>query len=345
LIASGFFSFASPAPSTTGSLPSTTPTALIAAVQQPRVDGFAGTVVSHISLGLPELPAVAGGESGTTFAALLSGAHTLQVWYGGTTRQRVALLGTTDETDVFRDGRDLWEWRSDDRSAVHAELPAVRPGGPLLPAALTDLTPVELAQRLLRAMQPSTQVVIARHQVVADRSAYDLVLTPRDATTKIGQVRIAVDGRTKLPLGVQVTAQGSSAPSIDVAFTQIEFGTQAERTFRFTPPGNATVRRVGAAASGTSPKATKQRADGRALRRPTTVTGSGWSSVLTVSPAPKAVAALRKAAAPGLRPVSGSWGRGYLLDSDLVSALITSDGRVLVGAVPATSLYAAAGTK
>ena len=34
-------------------------------------------------------------------------------------KQRVALLGATDETDVFRNGRSVWQWSSADRRAVH----------------------------------------------------------------------------------------------------------------------------------------------------------------------------------------------------------------------------------
>jgi outer membrane lipoprotein-sorting protein len=339
LAATGFFSSA--ARSHHESLPATTPAALIAAVQQPRVEGFSGLAVTHVSLGLPEVPGLAGAESSTTFAALLSGAHTLQVWYGGATRQRIALLGSTDETDVFRDGSDVWEWRSDDRSAVHAVMPARAGAGPVLPATVSDLTPIEFAQRLLSAMEPSTQVRVADHREVADRSAYDLVLTPRDAGTKIGQVRIAVDGQTKVPLGVQVTARGSSAPAIDITFTKIRFARQPDRAFRFTPPGDATVHRV--AARDHQNPAVKRAG---AVEPGRTVTGRGWSAVLTAHPPARALAALRsKQVTSALTPVSGSWGRGYLLDSDLVSALITSDGRVLVGAVPASSLYAAAGRK
>src|SRR4051794_10670208 len=174
LAATGFFdSSASPS---TGSLPATTPAALIAAVRQPQVDGFSGTVVTHLSLGLPELPNVAGADS-TSFTSLLSGAHTMQVWYGGVSRQRVALLGSTDEADVFRDGRELWQWSSDDRSAVHAVLPSGSAvSGPV--GAVTDLTPLDLARQLLAAMESSTHVAVDQNHQVADRSAYDLVLTP-----------------------------------------------------------------------------------------------------------------------------------------------------------------------
>lgn len=345
LAATGFFSFAAPSPASE-SLPPTTPAALIAAVQQPQVQGFSGTVVTHVSLGLPELPALAGAAGTTTFAALLSGAHTLGVWYGGATRQRIALMGATDETDVFRHGADLWEYRSDDSSAVHVVLPPRLASGPALPTTVSDLNPVEFAQHLLNAMQPTTQVTVAEHQQVADRSAYDLVLTPRDTGTKIGQVRIAVDGRTKVPLGVQVTARGASTPSLDIAFTKIQFGRQPDRAFLFTPPANAHVRTVVRhPVPATSGPVTHRPVKPSRTEAQPTLTGRGWSAVLTVRPPAKAMAQLRRSVASTLEPVHGSWGRGYLLDSDLLSALITSDGRVLVGAVPASSLYAAAARK
>jgi hypothetical protein len=336
LAATGFFSSSA---SSNASLPATTPTALIAAVQKPQVTGFSGTVVSHLSLGLPDLPAF-GGESsgGTSFSSLLTGSHTMQVWYGGVDRQRVALLGSTDETDVFRDGTDLWQWSSADRSALHAVLPARASGGGV-PAALSRATPLDLAQQALRAVEPTTRVDVEKNRTVADRSAYDLVLTPRTRDTKVGEVRIAVDGQTKVPLGVQILARGSSSPSVDVSFTTIVFGRQAERRFRFAPPAGAKVtelaRSVGSGAG---------RHVGAAQK--VTTTGSGWRTVATVRPGHKQLAALRKSPVlSSLTPVSGSWGSGYLLDSDLLSALLTADGRLLVGAVPPADLYAAAGRK
>ena len=338
IVATGFFGSSS---NSTASLPATTPAALIAAVQQPRVTGFSGTVVSHLSLGLPELPTVAGADDATSFTSLLSGSHTMQVWYGAADRQRVALLGSTDETDVFRDGREMWEWSSSGRSAAHVVLPSRSGGsGPLARLSAASLTPLGLAQHLLTGLEPSTRIAVDRTREVADRSAYDLVLTPKTTDTKVGQVRITVDGRTKVPLGVQVLARGATSPSVDVAFTKIAFGRQAERTFRFTPPSGAKVRNVQlrpraeaqAPAAGRSPQAVRS--------------GSGWGSVLELRTTPERLKSLlRNEIRPASTPVSGSWGKGYLLDSDLISALITSDGRVLIGAVPPSALYAAAGSK
>lgn len=74
------------------------------------------------------------------------------------------------------------------------------------------------------------------------------------------------------------------------------------------------------------------------------VIGSGWTAVgvfpaagLTGQAGGEAGALLRSATA-----VHGSWGSGRLLRTSLISVLITSDGRALIGAVTPSVLYAAA---
>jgi outer membrane lipoprotein-sorting protein len=74
------------------------------------------------------------------------------------------------------------------------------------------------------------------------------------------------------------------------------------------------------------------------------VIGSGWMTVgvfpaagLTGSPGGIPGALLRSAT-----PVHGSWGSGRLLRTSLLSVLITSNGKALIGAVAPSVLYAAA---
>jgi hypothetical protein len=318
------------------SLPITTPAKLIAAVQQPHLTGFSGTVVSQLSLGLPELPALGSLGDGSSMASLLAGANTLQVWYGGLDKQRVALLGSTDETDLFRDGRELWQWSSADRVAVHTVLPAGTraPVASLLtPGDLTAVTPSALARQALTALEPSTKVTVVRGREVAERSAYELVLTPRASATKIGSVRISVDGATKVPLGVQIYARGATSAAVDVAFTRIRFGRPSDTSFKFAPPPDAKVR------TNTPELPTRDPAN----RRPTK-TGTSWTTVVDYRGA--AVHTLTNNPVwKQLTPVSGTWGKGRLLDSALLSVLVTSDGRVYAGAVEPSALYVAAGAK
>jgi len=72
------------------------------------------------------------------------------------------------------------------------------------------------------------------------------------------------------------------------------------------------------------------------------VIGTGWLSV-AVLPAAGLTGAAGGEAGALLRtatPVHGSWGSGRLLRTSLLSVLITSDGKVLIGAVTPSVLYA-----
>jgi len=226
---------------------------------------------------------------------------------------------------------------------------ADQPSLPVPSGSASSLTPQELARRALAAVDPTTRVQVKRHDSVADRSAYDLILTPR-SDTRIASVHIAVDGATKLPLAVQVYARGESKPAIDAAFTSITYGVPAERNFSFAPPPDAHVRTVQhkrRRTTGSDDRSPGTKAARTPLRRSDVhVIGTGWSRVLSIK---GSAAAVRKAESgavlQALTPVSGTWGKGRLLDSSLLTVLITTDGRVFAGAVEPSVLYTAAGAK
>ena len=94
-------------------------------MQNASLTALSGTVVQDAALGLPELPIQVGGQGSSSFSSLVSGTHTLRVWYGGEDQQRIALLGTLGESDLVRNGQDVWTWDSDSNAAEHFQLPAV----------------------------------------------------------------------------------------------------------------------------------------------------------------------------------------------------------------------------
>jgi hypothetical protein len=71
--------------------------------------------------------------------------------------------------------------------------------------------------------------------------------------------------------------------------------------------------------------------------------GKGWTTVV-VAPVGNAQDGL-PAALKSLPVVSGAWGSGHLLRGSLFSAVLTDNGRVAVGAVPPSLLYAALGRR
>lgn len=303
-------------------LPDTSPAVLLAGIEQAKNQPFSGTVVTQMSLGLPQLSASPDEDQGaTSVAALLSGTHTMRVWYGAPDRQRIALIGPSSESDVFHSGHDVWQWDSDNRVATHTVLSGDDAQEPM---TAESLTPQQLTTFALGAVDATTKVSIGPNRTVADRPAYDLVLTPHDGVSRIESVHIAVDGSTKLPLAVEVFSRGNPTPAVDVAFSGITVKRPPSGNFRFMPPPGAAVRERDSAADGGEPH----------------TVGSGWASVVVYQPG--AEDALGLAATSALPAVRGTWGSGRLLDSNLLSVLFTEDGRILAGAVDPAALYSAA---
>ena len=366
--ASGVLSAGASAP-----LPPKTAAQLLVALQNAHVDGLSGTVVENARLGLPDIPSLGGQSSATSLMSLLTGSHTLRVWTGGEDKSRVALLGSLGESDVVRNGRDVWTWSSDTNTATHYQLPASDSATHKTPAKVAQLTPQEAADRALAAIDPTTTVSTDGTGDVAGRSAYELVLAPKAAGSLIGQVRIAIDSATSVPLRVQVYPRVSAdGPALEVGFTRVSFAAPAERNFQFTPPSGATVKQGTlplAAKNANGANGAKDRPAAGATTGGSRTVGTGWTAVAVMDGAslpgstssPKASSGSSGTAAPkrsgaseanqlaqilARAPrVSGTWGSGRLVTTTLVSVLVTDDGRVVVGAVTPDLLYRAAGTK
>jgi len=333
-------------------LPPQTAAQLLASMGAARPAGFSGTVVEKAALGLPELPNLGGSSPSSGLLGVLSGSHTSRVWYAGQTKQRIALLDALGEQDVFRDGREVWRYDSNTRVATHSVLPAETATRPDANGTGT-LTPAQAAEQVLAMIGPTTEVATDRAATVAGRAAYTLVLTPKDRRSRIGSVRIAVDGATRIPLGVQVIARDTKRAALDISFTRIGFSVPEDDFFSFTPPPNATVKQA-------APPA-EAKADGRGappsgrasavnVAPHYTLIGRGWTTVVKVAGAPplSGFGSTNKDAAAfvgALPHVSGSWGNGWLFSSTLASGLFTSDGRVFYGAVDPDLLYRAAAQK
>ena len=217
-------------------------------------------------------------------------------------------------------------------------------------AAFAALTPAQLSQAVLAALDPSTTVTSGPDVMVAGRPAYQLVLVPKDAGTLVGSVTIAIDAAERVPTRVTVTSTVTGQPALTVGFTDVSFTAPDPSVFTFTPPPGATVKEetVGDTRASSAAPAT-----GTDTPTPQVV-GNDWSSVLVLAGVPTLTdmsgssgaatsgAGDLSAIVAAMPEVSGSWGSGRLLTSHLVSALLTDDGRFLVGAVDAQTLEAAA---
>ncbi len=360
-------------------LPAVSAQQLLTKIAGSKVDAFSGTMSLSTDLGLPELPDLSG--TANPFS-LLSGTHTLEVAANGPDQQRIALLDQLSEYDVIHNGTKYWTYDSEKNTVeegttgAHTDAKAKAKAG-TEKKQYPALTPQAAAQQLLDHLSPTTQVSVGTPRDVAGRSAYLLVLTPKQSGSLIGQAEISVDSATGTPLGVALYPVGSSAPLFDVSFTSVSLTAPDASRFDFTAPKGAAVTPFSGAGNGTNAKGqpTQQSLNPEVL-------GTSWLSVVelhnvnmtqlqqAVSGAGSAVAnsssnspssdggstQLTNGAVSGYlssllgggTTVNGKFGGGKVYTTNVVSVLITDDGRVFLGAVTPKVLEAdanAQGTK
>jgi outer membrane lipoprotein-sorting protein len=327
LVASGILSAqASP------NLPPRTAAQLLADVESARVDGLYGTIVAKSSVGIRGLPDSL--STGDGLLGLLSGSHTARVWYAGPQLQRFAMIDTLSETDVFRNGRDLWTYDSAQHAATHMMLPppGSGDGDDRDPATAPTLTPEQAAEQALRAIDPTTIVTTDSARRVAGRAAYELVLAPRDASSRVGSVRIAIDGQTKIPIGVQVYTKTGRSPAIDVSYTRIKYSVPDRDNFTFHPAKQVRVKET-SALPGSLPE-----------HGALTTIGRGWTTVVRIRSADLKGSSAENSYLNSLPRISWPGGSGRLFEtnSGIVTALISDDGSIYAGAVDKSVLIRAA---
>lgn len=339
-------------------LPAKTAEQLLVDLQGAKVDGLSGTVVQTADLGLPSISGAGGDSSDMT--SLISGTHTLRVWYAGQDKARTALLGTLGESDVIRNGTDVWSWSSKDNTAKHVDLSGAPAADKSERTATETMTPEAAAKKVLTTVGPTTEVSTSGTATVAGRSAYELVLRPKDTGSLVSAVRIAVDSATSVPLRVQVVGAADKT-AFEVGFTSVDFATPDAAQFAFNPPPGAKVTEVKAPKASDTKKADSKKSDltpaqkkaaEKKVAESTKVVGQGWSTVV-VSKLDMTGAGDTTKADQGrdsgqlaqmlnsLPKVSGNWGSGRLLAGTAFSAVITDDGRIAVGSVAPELLYQA----
>ena len=354
-----------PAAQASPDLPAKTPAQLLASVgTDQKVPPLTGTVVETASLGLPQLPQT-GNQSSPE--SLLTGSHTVKVYYKDASHFRLAVPQPSSETDIIGDGSKVWLWQSASDSVTEFIPPAGKAAqaATQVPAAQA-LTPQQAASQVLAKVGKTTLVSVQDNVMVSGEPSYQLVLAPKDHRSLVGKVVIAVDGKYNVPLRVQLFAKGASSPAFQVGYTELQFVTPGAANFAFTPPSGASVDKVSlpadggqtAKSAGSAPAGTGHygtswlsvvsfpQADlTKGLGAGSQQSGTGQqSSAYSASNQGVGVSPqeLLNALLGSAKPVSGSWGSGTLVTTSLISMLITG-GTVYAGAVTPSVLYAAVG--
>jgi outer membrane lipoprotein-sorting protein len=356
-----------PAASASPNLPNRTPAQLLASISSDaKVPPMTGTVVETASLGLPALPQTA--SNPTNMLSLLTGSHTMKVYYQDSKHYRLSVPEPSAETDVIANGSTVWLWQSTTDSVTEFT-GSGEPAKQVTPnPTQTPLTPQQAANQVLAKVGQTTLVSVQANVMVAGEASYQLVLAPKDSRSLVGKVVIAIDGKYGVPLRVQLYAKGATSPAFQVGYAALQWVAPAPANFSFTPPKGASVDVVNGAKSASGSKASSNPAGVGSYGKSwltvvafpqkdlmqgfgTTAGSSGSSSsssgqqnIASSNNSGVSVSSqeLLSALLGSAKPVHGSWGSGTLVTTSLVSMLMTG-GEVYIGAVQPSVLYAAVG--
>jgi outer membrane lipoprotein-sorting protein len=326
MIAGGATARTLTASAATSSPSSPSPAQLLTDIQNARNQPVSGTVVERADLGLPALPNSAGGSS--NLQSLVNGSHTLRIWYAGPSQARIALVGTLGETDVIRNGRDLWVWDSQKNTATHKLLPAGKghagagasqspgasasqsPGTSVTPGAATTTSPggtlPSSTDTPSASVMPSgSGMPSASATAMTPQDISNAILAKLDPSTKVttgGPVKVA--GRTAHELVLTPRDTRSLVGRVTVAVdsqrhvplrAQIfaaRYATPAFETaftqVNFTQPNPAQFNFTPPPGA-TVKEATPHHPHAMQQQRPTVV-GTGWTSVVIAKVPPQATA-------------------------------------------------------
>ncbi|MFF4506337.1 outer membrane lipoprotein carrier protein LolA [Streptomyces sp. NPDC001401] len=352
-------------------LPKISAQQLIDKIAKSDVQQMSGTVKITTDLGLPNL---GGLESSLTSGAaksgdgssadptsklteLATGTHTLRVAADGQDRQKLSLLENAAEYSIIHNGKNVWGYDSQSNEVYHSTAPdgAAKQQKEDVPA-----TPKDLTKDALKSVDDTTSVTVEGTAQVAGRDAYRLVIKPKQSGSTVGQITVAVDSKTGLPLKFTLTPASGGAAVIDAGFTQISFAKPSASTFDFTPPKGAKVTEDSQAEHGLkgSDKGEKFGKSGKGGKSGEdlgkgldglNVIGKGWNSIATFDTGGQGVPSGSEAGGNfgGFLDslgdkVSGKFGSGTVFKTRLINALITDHGKVYVGAVTKDALVKAA---
>ena len=312
---------------------------LLVDVSNAQVTALSGTVVETTDLGLPALP--------------------VDRRPGRRRRGRELLLAglrLPHDAGLVRRSRPACGWPCSASSASPTSSATARtsgpgpatttppPTGPSPPASTarrrsprpaigTAMTPQQAAQAALKAIDPTTQVTTDPTATVAGRPAYELILRP---------ARLPLAGRLGPDRDRRRHPHPDPRPGLRAGL--VEPGVPGRASRRSPPrrrrrPCSGSSRRPARPSSRVRSRApARTRVPGAAPARPHPTSSARAGPRCSSRSCPRAPRRGRPASSGmlgKLPAVSGSWGSGHLLRSALVSAVLTDDGRVAVGAVAA----------
>lgn len=261
------------------------------ALSAPKVEGVSARIqlTNHLLEGA-NLASSGGGEaSQLSSSPLISGASG-RLWIGSDGRARLELQSEKGDTQILYDGQNvsmydastntLYRYTPESESAdegTRQPCPQGPAGGSCATHGEGDAPPsvAEIEEHLTKASKQA-HISGATPTDVAGQAAYTVRVSPKENGGLIDGAELSWDAAHGSPLRVAVYSTTSTSPVIELAATEISYGSVDSSTLDFKPPADAKVQNV------TVPKPpTKPGSAGGAKDKPkVTVHGKGLGAIV-----------------------------------------------------------------
>jgi outer membrane lipoprotein-sorting protein len=222
--------------------PITAPDLLAKMAQTKDVTAVSGDVSWHNGL-FGDLGSVAGsGMAQAPAQSPLTSDGSGRIWVSDA-GAKVESQGSGGDQVVVVDkaARTAWVYDYANNTVKKFDVTGTAPAETASPApSATMVTPQAITAYLQQVARFAT-VEVAGQAKVAGQDTYLLRMTPVAKDTALGYVQAAIDGKTMVPLQVEVYAKGATTPVIKFGFSSVSYGSIDPSTFAFTPPAGTKV--------------------------------------------------------------------------------------------------------
>ena len=179
---------------------------------------------------------------------LLTGASG-RLWISKEGDVRLELQSEKGDTQIYYDGHTVQLYDAASNTLYRYTPPAQEGGtgggsGSGTTTAHHEAPTVPKIEAAISHLGQHANVSGATPTDIAGQAAYTVRVSPKESGSLIGAGELSFDAVNGMPLRAAIYSSTSSSPAIELAATEISYGTVAASVFEFTPPANAKVQEI-----------------------------------------------------------------------------------------------------
>jgi len=142
---------------------------------------------------------------------------------------------------VSKATRTAWTYDSATNTVRRLVMAGDAPANEPIPSPSASMMTPAAIGAYLQQLAPYATVDVAGQGTVAGRAVYLLRMTPVADDTALGAVQASIDGKTMMPLRLEVFAKSGGAAVLQFGFDSVSYGPIDAALYDFTPPAGTTV--------------------------------------------------------------------------------------------------------